>query len=42
MERNYEMLKLIVQKMEIETEADNLDEGLQTSQSLDVIRPASM
>jgi hypothetical protein len=42
MERNYEMLKLIVQKMEIETEADNQDEGFQTSQSLDVINPTSM
>ncbi|XP_062571452.1 transient receptor potential cation channel subfamily A member 1-like [Saccostrea cucullata] len=41
MERNYEMLKLIVQKMEIETEADNHDEGVHTSHSLDIINPAS-
>ncbi|XP_061192544.1 transient receptor potential cation channel subfamily A member 1-like [Saccostrea echinata] len=41
MERNYDMLKLIVQKMEIETEADNHDEGVHTSQSLDIINPAS-
>ena len=35
------MLKLIVQKMEIETEADNHDEGFHTSTSLDdVISPA--
>lgn len=41
MERNYDMLKLIVQKMEIETEADNHDEGFHTSASLDdVISPA--
>lgn len=40
MERNYDMLKLIVQKMEIETEADNHDEGFHTSHSLDdVINP---
>lgn len=35
LERNYDMLKLIVQKMEIETEADNHDEGFHTSHSLD-------
>ncbi|XP_048762327.2 transient receptor potential cation channel subfamily A member 1-like isoform X2 [Ostrea edulis] len=42
MERNYDMLKLIVQKMEIETEADNHDEGFQTSQSIDAIHPSTM
>ncbi|KAK3089349.1 hypothetical protein FSP39_002938 [Pinctada imbricata] len=39
MEKQYELLRLIVQKMEIHTEADNRDEGLRQTHSLDQIAP---
>ena len=39
MEKQHDLLRLIVQKMEIYTEADNRDEGLRSTHSLDQISP---
>lgn len=39
MQKQYDLLRLIVQKMEIHTEDDNRDEGLQTAESLEFFSP---
>lgn len=39
MQKQYDLLRLIVQKMEIHTEDDNRDEGLQTTESLEFFSP---